>query len=153
MLTPTQAMLSSQKYEFAGPEWRAYMHAVVSSRLEQLEDRGSAVDWSFCEVFRNAPKHLQTDGSAAVWHCIVEGGQLTFGEVELRDPTFKVVADYDAIYPLAKFHTKGDSARASQLARMSQALMEEGKLSVVGDPAKLDPRFGSFHDAIAAVTA
>lgn len=146
-------MMSGVLYEFAGPEWRAFMHAIIVTRLNQLEDGGRSVDWSFCEVFRDAPESLRTDGTAAAWHCIVKDGEVTFGDSELADPTFKVSADYKAIYPLAKYDTMGDPARGAELAKLSGELMAAGKLSVEGDATKLDARLGSFHDAIAAVTA
>jgi len=145
--------MSTARYEFAGPEWRAFMHAIIRTRLSQLEDHGKSVDWSFCEVFTDAPEHLRTDGDAAAWHCVVEKGELTFGSTILEEPTFRVTADYAAIYPLAKYDTKGEPGRGAELGQMSQDLMAKGQLAVVGDPTALDARLGSFHDAIAAVTA
>nr|WP_070960800.1 hypothetical protein [Hyphomonas sp. Mor2] len=145
--------MGAQKYEFAGPEWRAFMHGMVQERLNQLDPDESAKSWSFCEVFTDAPVHLQTDGTKAAWHFIVRDGEVAFGDTDLEDATMKVVADYQAILPLARYDTRGEPDRQAELGAMSQKLMAEGKMTVSGDPSALDPRLGSVHDPIAAVTA
>lgn len=145
--------MSDQRYEFVSAAWRAFMHGLITERLSQLGGEAKEVDWSFCEVFTNAPEHLRTDGSNAAWHCVVRAGELSFGSTVLDDATFTVTADYEAILPLARYDTRGEEERAAELARLSEQLMAEGKMKLSGDPGGLDPRLGSFHDAVAAVTA
>jgi hypothetical protein len=36
---------------------------------------------------------------------------------------------------------------------MSGALIEAGRMSVIGDRSRRDPRIGDFHDPLARVTA
>lgn len=144
--------MDGTKYEFAGPEWRAFMHGLISERLSKME-QAKMIDWSFCEVFTNAPDHLRSDGQNAVWHCIVRNGTASFGSTELADATMKITADYEAILPLARFDTLGDPERALELQTQSKTLMESGRMTISGDPSKLDPRLGSLHDPIAKVTA
>ncbi len=142
------------KYEFASPGWMAFMHGMIAERLRRLESEAPGLSWSICEVFTDPPRRLSPDGSPLAWTCIVERGVLVAFETEERDDVeFKVFVDYETVVPLGRFDTRGEPERAAQLAALAAVARESGRMKVIGDRSKRDPRIGDFHDAIAKVTA
>jgi hypothetical protein len=140
-------------YEFAGPQWVAFMHGLVVERLERLRREIPNVAWSICEVFTDPPPTLSPDGSSIAWHCVVSEGRLTrFGSGEIDDVEFKVVADYAAILPIARYDTRGEPERVADLGRMSRELVEAGRMRIEGDRSGRNPEIGGFHDMVARVT-
>lgn len=141
------------RYEFAGPGWMAFMHGMMVERAARLATEPPEVAWSICEVFTDPPRDLSRNGRPLAWYAEVRGGQVEFGGTERDDVDVKIVADYNAVLPLARYDTRGDPARAAELAAAGQALRDQGLMTIVGDRAGRDPRVGNFHDAIARVTA
>jgi len=140
-------------YAFASPGWMAFMHGLVTERVRRFQTEALDISWSLCEVFTDPPADLSPDGSPLAWHCIVRDGEVTFGEGERDDVDVKIVIDYEAVVPLGRYDTRGEPARQAELAAMAQALRDAGKMQVIGDRSKRDPRVGDFHDIIARVTA
>jgi hypothetical protein len=141
------------KYAFASPGWMAFMHGMMTERARRLFAEAPEVAWSICEVFTDPPRDLSPDGRPLVWHAVVRDGQVTFGDTVRDDVDVRIVVDYQAVLPLGRYDTRGDPARAAELAAMGQALRDRGLMTVVGDRSGRDPRIGDFHDAIARVTA
>lgn len=141
------------KYAFASAGWMAFMHGLVTERVGRFRIEAPDIAWSICEVFTNPPPELSPDGSPLAWHCIVRDGEVTFGASERDDVDFKVIIDYAAVLPLGRYDTRGKPERAAELSQMSQALVREGLMRLIGDRSKRDPRIGDFHDVIARVTA
>jgi hypothetical protein len=141
-------------YEFGSPGWMAFMHGMVAGRIADLGEPARDVNFSICEVFTDPPPTLSPTGAPLAWHCIVRGGEVEFGAFDRQDVEVRVVADYAAILPLARYdHARGDPVRATEIAAQGQALRESGKLVVHGNRAQRDPRIGNLHDPIARVTA
>lgn len=141
------------RYAFASPGWMAFMHGLVIERVRRFQTEAPDIAWSICEVFTDPPAELSPDGAPLAWHCIVNNGEVTFGLTEVDDVEFKVVIDYDAVVPLGRYDTRGEPARQAELGAMAQVLRDSGKMRVIGDRSRRDPRVGDFHDLIARVTA
>lgn len=141
------------RYEFASPGWVAFMHGMVTERLQRFRTEAPDIAWSICEVFTDPPKHLSASGAPLAWSCIVRNGELIFEARERDDVEFKVIADYDAIVPLGRYDTMGDPERRTELSEMAARLQKSGVMKTMGDRSKRDPRVGDFHDLIARVTA
>ncbi len=140
------------KYDFAGPQWVAFMHGLICEKVAALGDQMKGLDWSFCEVFTDPPPELSPDGSPLAWSCVVKGANVEFFDDDLPGAAVRIVADYNAVLPLARYDSKGDEARAQELASMSQELVRTGKLIVHGDRTQQDSRIANLHDPIAGVT-
>lgn len=140
------------KYVFGGPEWTAFMYGMIVKVVAGLGASARDLNWSTCEVFTDPPAELSPDGSPLAWHCIIRDGEIEFNATECSEVDVKIVADYRAVLPLARFDTKSDENRAHQLAGMGRDLAEAGKLTVLGDRSGRDPRIGELHDLIARVT-
>jgi hypothetical protein len=141
------------KYEFASPGWMAFMHGMIAERVAQLGEAATTLNWSICEVFTNPPASLSSSGAPLAWRCVVRGGEVSFAAEESDDVDVKVVVDYAAVVPLGRYDTRGDPARTAELAGMGQVLLKDGRMTVLGDRSKRDPRIGNLHDAVAKVTA
>ncbi|MBU1374960.1 MAG: hypothetical protein KKE02_18095 [Alphaproteobacteria bacterium] len=129
------------------------MHGLVTERVRRFQTEAPDIAWSICEVFTDPPAELSPHGSPLAWHCIVKDGAVTFAATETDDVEFKVFIDYEAVVPLGRYDTRGDPARQAELGAMAQALRDAGKMRVIGDRSRRDPRVGDFHDLIARVTA
>lgn len=130
-------------YAFASPGWMAFMHGLVTERVRRFQTEAPDIAWSICEVFTDPPAELSPDGSPLAWHCIVKDGEVTFSPTETDDVEFKVIADYAAVVPLGRYDTRGEPARQAELAAMAQALRDAGRMRVVGDRSRRDPRVGT----------
>jgi len=140
------------KYDFAGPQWVAFMHGLISEKVAALGDQAKGLDWSFCEVFTDPPAVLSPNGRPLAWGYVVRGANVEFFDEDLPEAAVRIVADYDSVLPLARYDSQGDEARSQELAAMSQSLMESGKLVVHGDRSQQDGRIANLHDPIARVT-
>ena len=141
------------KYEFASPGWMAFMHGMLTARMEALGEAARDMNWSICEVFTDPPGSLSPDGSPLAWHCVIRDGAVEFGDTDRGDVDFRVVVDYAAVLPLGRYDAAGDPERAAELAGMGQALVAKGLMKTQGDRSRRDPRIGNLHDPIARVTA
>lgn len=141
------------RYEFASPGWIAFMHGMVTDRMERFRTEAPDIAWSICEVFTDPPTHLSASGAPLAWSCLVRSGELIFEARERDDVEFKVIADYDAVVPLGRYDTMGDPGRQKKLFEMAASLQKSGTMKIVGDRSKRDARVGDFHDLIARVTA
>jgi hypothetical protein len=140
-------------YAFGSPGWMAFMHGLVVERVHRLRGEAPDIAWSICEVFTDPPRELSPNGAPLAWSCVVRDGAVQFEAADRDDVEFKVVVDYEAVVPLGRYDTRGDPDRRAELTGMSQALVASGKMRLVGDRSKRDPRVGDFHDIIARVTA
>lgn len=144
---------TSSQYEFASPQWIAFMHGMIVERVKRWKEDAPDLSWSICEVFTNPPEHLSPAGAPIAWSCIYNRGDLTFEASERDDVEFKVVVDYNAVLPLGRYDTAGCPARQKELADMAAHLRASGAMKVTGDRSQRDPRVGDLHDLIARVTA
>jgi hypothetical protein len=140
------------KYAFASPGWMGFMHGMMIERALRYAKEAPDLRWSICEVFTDPPKSLSPDGAPLAWSAVIEGGEVRFSANASRSAAFKVIIDYDDVLPLARYDTRGDPQRAAELRAMSQALIDQGRMTLIGDRALRDPRIGDFHDVIARVT-
>ena len=139
------------KYEFLSKPWFAALHAIIWEKARNASDPN--LRYSICEVFTDVPSSLATlPGGRVAWHAIVRGSEVLFGLSERDDVDLKATADYGAVLPLARFDTRGQADRATELQAMAQSLAVQGLLSVAGVPVQQGP-FASLHDAIAALTS
>ncbi len=140
------------KYEFASPEWCAALHGLIAERAAWEVKSKPNLRMSICEVFTGAPaRFADTDGNAA-WSCVINDGRVDFQRRVRDDVRFKVVGDYAAILPLGRYDTRGDPARAAELAAMALKVRESGGMTVIGERLADPQAITSIHDAIARLT-
>jgi hypothetical protein len=140
------------RYEFASRQWLAALHGIITERAERERAAKPKLSMSICEVFTNAPAHLAGEGSRIVWSCVVEGNDIDFRITERDDVRVKVVVPYDKVLPLGRYDTRGDPARAAELASLVDALRANGDMQTIGEH-RADPQaISSVHDAIARLT-
>lgn len=140
-------------YVLGSPGWIGFMHGLVVERVRSLGPAGSDLAWSFCEVFTDPPRELSSAGAPIVWGYAIKDGRVTFGTDDRHDVAYRVEFDYQAVLPLGRYDTRGESERAAELGRMASDLRAQGLMRVSGDPKKRDPRLADLHDLIARVTA
>jgi len=138
----------TEKVEFAGPGWMA----AIKAKLERLAANDPSMTLSICEVFTGVPRHLDKNGDGVIaWHCRISGGKVTFAYGEVDDVDIKNTADFESILPFARMKLTPES-RADYEQRAA-ALMAQGKLSRVGDMAKVPPSLHGLHNEMAEITA
>ncbi len=141
------------KYRFASNEWFAALHAIFCERARLVAETEPGFSYSICEVLTNVPGDLATlPGRRTAWHAIIRGADVMFERTERDDVELKNVADYESVLPLARFDTGNSRERAATLQQMSQALLADGRLQIVGTPRRNLGPFRSIHDAIARLT-
>lgn len=142
------------KYEFCSREWLAAVHGMIRERVRLAAQTESGISFSICEVFHNAPPHIAADKEGRVaWHCYVTNGNVSFGHAEVNDTQIKVIGDYADFVPVARYNTMGDPERVAEFGAMTQRLLEENRAELIGSAAGRPASIGSFHDAIAQITA
>lgn len=126
------------------------------ARAEQARVTGHSppLAFSMCEVFLDPPDHLGGKGARIAWHCVVKNGHTRFETSEADDVAFKVVADYQAILPMARIDTEASPDGAARIMELYQAAAAAGKLAWVGVRASEAGQGGveSVHNEIARLT-
>jgi hypothetical protein len=131
----------------------AFLHGMQVDRARALHEVAPGIVWSICEVFTDPPPELSPDGRSLAWYSIIKDGVVSFGREARTDVEYHVVVAYADVLAIARFDTRGDPERRAELSRMSGALIEAGRMRVIGDRSRRDPRIGDFHDPMARVTA
>ena len=141
----------TEKFEFASPGWFKFLHQTIEQLVRGAEDD---LRWSICEVFNDVPEHLsQAPDRTASWHCRIRGSDVKFGQGEIQDADFKVVADYQTVLPLARLVLANDPAAEALVAEVSEKGAADGKLRFEGDREARPASLEGLHDAMARVTA
>jgi hypothetical protein len=140
------------KYEFASAEWLAAMHATFASAAAHGV-LPFTEDFTFTEVYSEAPSDISTGGSVAFTIRVRDGGRTVGFEAvasEQADLTLRVRwADY---LPLVKM-VAGDTAESQRTFQRAMAeAMQSGKVHVDGDITRFTAGF-AIHDAMARLTA
>lgn len=135
----------NEKVEFASAAWIA----VARRELEDLVGiHGQASKrFSLCEIFTDAPKHLDPSGIVA-WHFYIDGTTVTVAAGEVDDATVKLSTDYQGVLPRARlFYTP------EILAERAQEEPGTGFDSVEGDLTLTPDYITELHNRLAIVTA
>jgi hypothetical protein len=141
------------KYEFASREWFAALHAIFCERAAIAAKTDPDFRVSICEVFVDPPAHLLPPGEKTLaWHCKIHGANVEFSLTESDDVETKIIADYNAIVPFARYVTRGDPAREKEMESLLGAQVAAGKVNIVKRATGPSP-LGSVHDAICLLTA
>lgn len=140
------------KYSFGSPEWLAALHGIIVERATTLGQQNPRLWMSTCEVFTNAPADIADATGKIAWSCVVEGTKVDFQRTE-RDLRYKVVADYNAILPMARYAAHGDPERRAVLTDMIAKLLASGQMQrPFGNRADDPDAFPKLHDVIAGLT-
>jgi len=139
-------------YEFMSPAWLAALHGVISERVGRAAGAEPDMTFSVCEVALDPPAHLSPDGAPLAWCCKVVRGQVAFTARPADDVDLKVEGDYAALASLAPIVVGDDPAAAERMRKAGEALVAAGRIRVRG-AANRPESIGSFHDAIARLTA
>lgn len=140
------------KHEFAGAGWVAEMRRIVGDLLRPHDLTG--IEYAFCEEFTDPPDHLRRDGAPTIgWHLRIAGGRVEVGDTPIDDVDFKIVADYQAVLPLARAVFAGHPDPAG-LKRLLDDTVAAGKIRQEGDRSRAPGFFASLdlHDPIARLT-
>lgn len=141
------------KYEFGSGEWLAALHGIIAERVATASAGKPLLAMSTCEVFYNAPPHLADADGKITWSCVVKGPEVDFQRREIDGIGYKVLCDYEAVLPMARYDTQGDPDRAAEMQAMIRELLASGKMSrPLGDRVKDDNSVAPLHDAIARLT-
>ena len=140
------------RYEFASPQWLAALHGIIVERADREAEVKPQLSMSICEVFTDAPARLAGPERRIVWSCVVQGGEIDFRLAERDDVRMKVVVPYDKVLALGRYDTRGDPARAAELAAIAAALRASGDMQTIGPHHPEPQAISSVHDAIARLT-
>lgn len=135
----------NEKVEFASAAWIA----VARRELEDLVGtHGQAgKKFSLCEVFTDAPTHLDPSGAIA-WHFYIDGTSVTVATGEIDDATVKLYTDYQGVLPQARlFYTPEILAQRAKEEPGSAFDSVEGDLTLAPD------YITELHNRLAIVTA
>jgi hypothetical protein len=144
------AHLRDEQMEFASAEWLTYLKKLF---LARAATNPKTVDGVTCEVYRNPPAHLLPAGkSVLAWTRTIRNGIATvsFEECPNEDADVKLVADYDALLPLARFIVTEEN-EAAFIGAMDEAV-REGRVTVVRETRSDQPRDYTIHNLIGALT-
>lgn len=141
----------AQKHEFASAGWFEFLREKIEALLRDAPDDAR---WNVCEVFTQVPTHLsQTPDRQASWHGRIRGRELEFGQGEIHDADFKVVADYQTVLPLARLVFADDPGAQARVDETLEKANREGKMRVEGSRDSRPDCLDGLHDAMARVTA
>jgi hypothetical protein len=133
--------------EFLTPQWlQAYESTVRDAAVgEDL----SGVEFSMCEILKNAPPHLRRGrGADAHIGFRLANGRFEFPNEPWDDANFTLIADFESIAPWLNL-----PAEQTKAAGIMERLHAAGKLRFAGKLTDA-PRFVlTLHDRLAEITA
>jgi len=142
------------KYRFGSNDWFAALHAILCERARRLAEERPDLSYAICEVLTGVPEDLATlSGRRTAWCATIRGAEVIFEREERDDVDVKNIADYESVLPLSRFDTMDQPDRIAMLQRISRALIDTGKLKIIGSPPRGLGPLHSAHDAIARLTA
>lgn len=139
--------LEKLRMEFASPEWLAFFARLLVARAAILD----TPDGVTCEVYRNVPAHLSETGRLA-WTRRVEGrvAHVEFVECPDDEADMKIIGDYAALLPLARYLIGDDTAEFEELMRSA---VESAAVEIVSDRRDPEtPRDFTVHNLMAVLT-
>ncbi len=135
--------------EFGSPAWYEMLKLLFKA-MARLNP--ASIPPVVCEIYRNAPPHLSETGRLV---CTVRtqngSATMSFDECPDDEADLKVVADYDALLPMARFVITDENE--ADFARMMREAVEAGQVEMVqarwSPPSKPDH---TMHNLVAALT-
>jgi len=145
--------MGNDKFAFCSKEWVAVADQFLKGAAKDADLSG--IEYSFSEVFANAPAELNPDAEGRIgWYFRVHNGAVEAGCGILEDPDASVVSDYEAIVPLARMVFADNPDAATEAQKVIESLVESGnftRTSKLESPPDL-PWTGNLHDVLARHT-
>jgi hypothetical protein len=147
--------MTDAKFTFCSEDWVAVADDFLKRSAAGANADLSGIDYTFNEVFTNAPAELGTDAEGrAGWYMRAADGAIEARRGILEDPDVLIQLDYAAILPLARTVFENNAAGQAEAATTMQRLTEAGRLTRV---SKLDsppemPWSTGLHDVLAKRT-
>jgi hypothetical protein len=155
-----------EKVELGSAEWVQLAGKFLEERVASLGNALDGVSWSACQVLKNAPAHLSSDGSGqAAWWYSIDGPTVRFGEGILKSADKTVEGDYQTILPMARVvydsspgseaQRQADQAAIKRLTSQSSPDGNTAQAAAAGPamPDQLRQTLLELHDYLAVRTA
>jgi hypothetical protein len=139
----------TERMEFASAEWLAFIKKLF---IASATVKGNTPIGTTCEVYRNVPEHLSGSRTIAWTRRVTEHGTtVTFEECPDAEADVKLVGDYDALLPLARYIVhEGNEAEFTTLV---EAAVVAQRIAIVRERPPAEPkRDYTVHNFIAALT-
>ncbi|MEM7017974.1 MAG: hypothetical protein AAF512_11640 [Pseudomonadota bacterium] len=138
-------MTDQTKVDFASAAWvdeaRKELENLVSNHGEDGKN------FSVCEIFTDAPKHVAESGTAA-WYFYITGKTVKVGAGEINDADVTIRADYTETLPTARLVYTPEI-----LAERAAQPPDENSSNVEGDMSQAPPYLVELHNQLAVMTA
>jgi hypothetical protein len=120
-----------ERYELGSEPWLDVMRAELADGLTGEDLDG--IEFTLSEEYTDPPAHLRRGGAATIgWHMRISGGRFEVVGTPLDDADLRVVADYNALLPIAhEIHPDGGPTPETEAA--IAALVAANKLELHGD--------------------
>ncbi len=141
------------RFEFCSEPWVAVANAYLRDSAKGVDLAG--IEYTFSEVFTNAPAHLNPDASGRVgWYFRISNNSVEAkcGIPETADAS--VEADYESIVPLARTVFEDNPDGAAAAGKVIETLTAAGtfKRENNGNEPPAMPWAGQLHDVLASRT-
>ena len=145
-------MNDQTKYAFCSPEWVAIADEYLKTAAQNADLSG--IDYTFNEVFTNAPAELNPDEQGRVgWYLRVANGQVEAKPGIVADADVTIQADYAGILPLARAVFTDNPEGAAEAQKTIEKMVQEGKFQRTGSDEQPEmPWAGELHDVLARRT-
>ena len=145
--------MDNDKYAFCSEQWVAVANQFLKDSAKGTDLSG--IEYSFNEVFTNAPAELDPDEQGRVgWYIRVHDGQVEARRGILEDPDVCVETDYEAILPIARIVFADNPEKRVETQKLIKGLTEAGNFTrtVKSETHAKLPWMGQMHDVLARRT-
>ena len=140
----------TEKLEFGNKKWMDLVKSLIIDLTQKAGEQAKNVDFSMCEVYSNAPKHLAVEKDRVAWHFRIKGNKVSFGIGEVDDVDMKVIGDYELLHQISTLiYENNNPSKASEILKEPT---KSGKFKFVGDMSKGPVFLSPLHNLIAERT-
>ena len=133
------------------PDWTSRVHAAFRTVLAEAGDEAFGLDFSVSEQYDHAPADLAPAQGPLGWTCrIVDGIVVSFETTPHSGVDISLRVDYPVFDELAQLLIEGDPERVAAFEARCASAIDDGRMTVQGDPAAGRPwLMWGVHDEMA----
>ncbi len=154
--TRTRAPIQhKERAEFLSDGWIDAARAYLEPRVAESRDSLKGHTFRMCELYHDAPPHLNRPDNDAAFHVILDDGELTVGVGTIDDCNFRVECDYNKGYWVSATVYENHPERQERIQKETYKLFGDVfKVDMQGKTAKpIMKILAGMHDYLAKRTA
>lgn len=141
------------KVEFGSPAWIDLARQFLEETIPPLGEALDGIEFTICEVFTNAPRHIAGDDGRVAWHVVIDGPTVKVGDGKIENADYFSKSDYQSVLPIARTVYSDNPGSYEVIQAERAAAIERGERAATAEiPLALAGPIRELHDHLARNT-